>query len=341
MHPKIFILFSFKAGPWGGCNQFLNALKKQFLSRGILASSPINSKFIIFDSYNKIIAAIFLKFIFPNKFFIHRIDGPISFYRNTFSSVDSLIYKIGYRIADGIIFQSEYSKQSNLRLNMPIPKFSKVIVNAPDNNIFYKKNDNSRKLNNKIKIISASWSSNYKKGFDIYNFLDKNLNFNKYEMTFVGNSIFKFKNIVHISPVDSILLAEKLRSSDVFLTASINDPCSNIVLEAMSCGLPVVARKSGGHAEIISKGGVTFNGKLDVLDSIDKLCNDYFNYKNSIPNRTIKRVCDDYVTFCFDFLKNKIEPKKISFFNITKLLITIIFYFASQKFINFSKKMKK
>jgi len=92
----------------------------------------------------------------------------------------------------------------------------------------------------KVKLIASSWSNNWRKGFDIYRFLDENLDFSKYEMTFVGNSPVKFKNIKQIPPVESRDLAELLRTHHIYITASQNDPCSNSLIEALSCVICII-----------------------------------------------------------------------------------------------------
>ena len=69
----------------------------------------------------------------------------------------------------------------------------KVIYNAVDNKIFFR--GNKEKINYPIKLIYDSWSSNIKKGFNYLKFLDENLDFAKFEMKFIGNSPFTFKNI--------------------------------------------------------------------------------------------------------------------------------------------------
>jgi colanic acid/amylovoran biosynthesis glycosyltransferase len=54
-----------------------------------------------------------------------------------------------------------------------------------------------------------------------------------------------------LSP-DKVL--ERLQSSDVFLLSSLGEGISNAVLEAMSCGLPVVTSDCGGMSEVIHDG---------------------------------------------------------------------------------------
>ena len=66
-------------------------------------------------------------------------------------------------------------------------------------------------------------------------------------MIFVGNSPIEFKNIEIIPPVKSKKLSKLLSKNDYFFTASRDDPCSNSLLEALSCGLIPIYIDSGGH----------------------------------------------------------------------------------------------
>jgi hypothetical protein len=49
-------------------------------------------------------------------------------------------------------------------------------------------------------------------------------------------------------------LARAYASADVFLHCSVTETYGLVVLEAMACGLPVIARDAGGPSEIISEG---------------------------------------------------------------------------------------
>ena len=136
-----------------------------------------------------------------------------------------------------------------------------------------------------------------KKGFEYIRYLDKNLNFKKFKITFVGNSPLKFKNIKIISPVKSTILSKILNQNEYFFTASKNDPCSNSLLEALSCGLIPIYLDSGGHREIVNSQGIIFKSKKELIKKLSKIENYEFSKKFQIKFSTINNKADDYLTF--------------------------------------------
>lgn len=325
-NPKINILFNFHKGPWGGGNQFLKALKKKFISWGIYEENPNKADVILFNSFPfneeyRFIQAYNLKK--KNKIIIHRVDGPISQIRGKDIEIDKMIYLFNDILANGTIFQSNWSKIQNKKLGMKNKKYETIIINAPDPTIFNKINKIPFEKKRKIRLIATSWASNWLKGFKIYQYLDEKLNFLKYDLTFIGNSPIYFKNIKWIKPIKSHELAKHLKKNDIFITASKNDPCSNSLIEALHCGLPVVVLNDGGHPEIVGKAGELFKDENDVLEKIDKVIQDYNYYKKNITVPLLDEIATKYVNFIkkiYQDYKNKTYSPKISnLFQIYKI----------------------
>jgi len=300
---KIHILYPFVDGPWGGANQFLKAVREYFIKLDMYTADKNEADIILFnsspmalvDSLNSIKN---LKIKYPNKIFINRIDGPVFYIRDRNVYIDKAFYHFNTLFCDGTIFQSNWSKDKNYFLGMDKNSFETTILNAPNPEIFNKDDKVAFNTNRKIKLIATSWSANMKKGFETYAWLDKNLDFDRFEFTFVGNSPIEFKNIIHKQPMDSNALVKELKLHDIFITASQSDPCSNSLIEALHCGSVAIGLNDGGHTEIIGKGGEVFNTNDEILDKLDKIVKNYKKYQDSINLPTIDEVGKKYYVFC-------------------------------------------
>jgi hypothetical protein len=51
--------------------------------------------------------------------------------------------------------------------------------------------------------VATSWSTNPKKGVEVYSHLDAHLDLSRFYMTFIGNTPTSFRNIRHVPPVGS------------------------------------------------------------------------------------------------------------------------------------------
>ena len=327
---KVYIGYTFFQGAFGGGNQFLKALKKNLKKMCNYEKNPKKADCILFNSHHNIDDILRLKLKNQDKIFVHRIDGPIHLIRGNNRKIDKIIYKLNKIIADGTVFQSEWSRKENYKHGLKKNHFEIVIKNACDNSIFH---PNEKKIDDnpikRVKLIATSWSNNLNKGFALYKYLDENLDFNRYSMTFIGNSPIKFKNINNISPKESKDLANLLQNSHIFITGSKNDPCSNALIEALSCCLPSVALNDGGHPELIKKGGEVFNTFDECIKKVEFIRNNYELYRSNIQVQNIEQITRQYLSFFkkieTNYSNNKYEPKKLSIFDYYNLLIRYFF----------------
>jgi len=291
---KLNIFFNFQDSAFGGGNQFLKTLKHKLNTLNLYEEDAKNSSVIIFNSHQQYQEIFKLKKVLLNTKFIHRVDGPIRLYNDMSDTRDDIVYNLN-RLSDGTIFQSKYSFENNIKLGMKCPSRYRIIQNFCDENIF--KTKNSIGINAKIRIISTSFSTNIKKGFGIYKFLDDNLDLSKYEYVFVGNSPAQFNNIKNIGCLNTEEVAKELYKSDIYLTASQNDPCSNSLIEAQTVGLPTIALNSGGHPEIINNNAELYESKDDLLEKINNVSSniqDYFLKRSKINS---DRITEKYIQF--------------------------------------------
>src|SRR3990167_7910023 len=260
---KIFINFDFQneelgGGLWGGANQFLLALKKFFIKEGLYSDDPINCDIFLMNSHHNVENIWKIKTLNPNMVICHRVDGPISTYSGlNEENRDKVVFYYNMIYADATLFQSEYSLKATSSLGFKFKQPTEIILNACDNSIFFP-------ALNKIKNRRIK---------------------------------YQFKNSKYISPQSSIKLAEILREQDIFISASLNDPCANSILEALSCGLPVVYLNSGGHPELVREGGKSFENKDDILNSIDLVAGNYDDYRKNIKVKTFEEIGKQYVEF--------------------------------------------
>jgi len=292
MRPKIHILYKFVEGPWGGGNQFLKILLCYFREARVYSESPEDADVILFNSYpfssEYLFNLVFKLKWKSDKILIHRVDGPISYVRGTDKTIDKIIFLFNKLFADGTIFQSNWSREKNYQIGMRRPPYETIIRNAPDPNVFnskHKKQPNEKKL----KLIASSWSSNIGKGFDIYRFLDEHLDFNRYQMTFVGNSPIQFNNIKWIRPVPSLELADLLKEHDIYIIA------------------------------IVGKAGELFEDESNVIEAIEKVAQDYKYYQAQLDLPNAYMVGKRYYQFTKniyeEFSNGSYHPKKASFSN--------------------------
>lgn len=163
-------------------------------------------------------------------------------------------------------------------------------------------------------------------------------------MTFVGNSPFKFKNIILKEPMGSETLASELKKHDIFITASQSDPCSNSLIEAMHCGLPALGLDDGGHTEIIAQGGEVFEVHSEIPQKIDLIVENYEEYQKNINLPTIDEVGELYFQFLkriYDEREGSYKPKKPTLFDYLKIKSYVVLWNIEEKLFAIKRRLLK
>ena len=296
---KIFVIYESIDEPTGGGNQFLKMLKKQFAEQGVLGDTAEQSDILLFNSHHFLDKVYSYKKSFANKKFVHRIDGPMRLYNDLSDPRDQQVYFANENFADATIYQSQWSMDKNLEMGLELNKVNTVIQNCADDKIFFPKKRDKISEKNKIRIFSSSWSDHLKKGFNFYKYLDENLDFNSYDYFFAGRSPINFNNINNLGALDSKELSQELRLSDVFVTASQNDPCSNSLIEGISSGLICLALNSGGHPEIVQNKELLFNDETEFFEILKSIG----DHTKKTTIRKPNLVASEYIKFFKEILK--------------------------------------
>lgn len=293
---------TFYPPPYGGANQFMRALGIALSARGVRvlenAAYGADAHLLQGNGFN---VGRFTRHVRPGAAVVHRLDGPVHLYRGFDRDKDEAVFALNRSHASATVMQSAWSLERTVAMGYR-PVNPVVIPNAADPRIFRPGPARAVDGRGKLRIISTAWSDNPRKGAAIYAFLDRHLDWSRFEYTFVGRIAATFRNIRLVPAVTSEDLAEHLRAHDVYLTASENDPCSNALAEALACGLPAVYLASGGHPELVGPAGLPFTGEADVLEAIDQVAAYHDAFRRVVRPATMGDVADRYVRLVCDVL---------------------------------------
>jgi glycosyltransferase involved in cell wall biosynthesis len=287
------IFHMFAPAPSGGGNQFLHALERELEGRGIVIEHnaiSASTRACLFNSFNFDLRRL-QRFARTGVRAVHRVDGPVGAYRGFDDGTDDRIATIN-RLAAATIFQSHWSLEKHRELGYDFAE-PFVILNAPDPRIFNAEGRTPFARGRRVRVIASSWSDNPRKGGATYRYLADTLDPDRYELLFVGRSREPLPNA--LPPVGSEELASLLRRQDVFIAASYDDPCSNSVLEALACGLPVVYRRSGGHPELVGEAGLGFDDDDEIPFLLDRLVDQYEPRQAAIAVPALADVASAYL----------------------------------------------
>lgn len=106
----------------------------------------------------------------------------------------------------------------------------------------------------------------------------------------IKKEISKRDNVIHLMNIDDETLNNFYNTSDVFLFPSLYEGFGYPPLEAMQCGLPVIASDNTSLKEIIADGGILCNPNdfMKIFDEINKLLDDE-NFREIMKRAGIER----------------------------------------------------
>ncbi len=287
------VFHEFHRPPYGGGNQFLLALVGELERRGLSVEKNRLSgatPACLYNSFNFDFRRL-QRFAREQVRMVHRVDGPVGVYRGFDDGTDRRIAEIN-KLADTTILQSQFSLEKHRELGLDL-RNPVVVRNTVDPAIFHPAAP--REPHERLRVISTSWSGNPRKGGDILAWIDRHLDFDAFEVTFAGNTEQTFERIRVVEPLASLPLADLLRSHDVYLAASRDDPCSNALLEGLACALPAAFLRSGGHPELVGEGGLGFDDAEEVPHVLNRLRDELDVRRARIRVPSLADVADRYL----------------------------------------------
>jgi glycosyltransferase involved in cell wall biosynthesis len=290
------VLHELAPPPAGGGHQFVRALVRELESRGLaveLNRVSAGTPACLFNSFNFDLARL-RRFAERGARMVHRVDGPIGAYRGFDDGTDAWIANVNAELAAATIFQSRYSLERHRELGFELRE-PVVIPNAVDPAIFHPPASREPLEGRRARLVATSWSDNPRKGGETLAWLDRNLDHRRFEVTFAGRPPGTFEHVRVVGPLDSSALASLLRTQDLYLAPSHDDPCSNALIEALACGLPAAFRESGGHPELVGDAGLPFRRDDELGDVLDRLVAELDRRRASISTHPIAWVADRYL----------------------------------------------
>jgi glycosyltransferase involved in cell wall biosynthesis len=290
------IFHEFAPPPSGGGHQFIRALSAELERRGLeVEENRISggTPRCLFNSFNFDPARL-RRFARDDVRMVHRVDGPIGVYRGFDDGTDRRIEAMNAELAHATVLQSRFSLQAHRRLGIELVE-PVVITNAPDPAIFRPPTERQPLDGRRLRVVAVSWSDNPRKGVDALQAIGSVADPERFELTFVGRAPEGLTGWRAVPPRPSHELADLLRTQDCYVAASLDDPCSNALLEALACGLPALYRRSGGHPELVAEGGVGFDGHDDVRAALDRLAAELERRRAAIVVPALTEVADRYL----------------------------------------------
>ena len=318
------ISINYKAiqAPYGGGNQFVinfyNYLKKEHNVFFDLRSDKLDFILVVEtrDTHNTTYTMRdifkYLKFKNPTTLVVHRIN-ECDERKKTF--LMNFRLRLANYLADHTVVISKYLKTLNVFFNNK-KKYITLISNGSNPKIFRYKKKTIKKISTlPIKIVTHHWSPNYRKGHDIYQFIDNLITKqkwkNKIKFTYIGNypKNLKYYNTSFVKPLHGKKLALELLKHDIYINASINEPGGQSHIEAAMCGLPILYRNSGGIIDTSKNYGVSFNNQEDLERSLKKIINNYAYFKKKLLKYpfTSELCCKNYSRLFNLLIKKKNE----------------------------------
>ena len=174
---------------------------------------------------------------------VHRLDGLRGIYTGTSIPNDLQQIEIS-NLVDYIIFQSKFSLYCFRQHGYEADNHT-IVFNGIDPEKFAFTNRELPEKDKPIRLIASSWSTAEMKGFATISSLSE---FAGFEVHFVGrwNENIDSKNVILHQPLTHTQLVKLYKNMNLFLHAAENDPCPNVVIEALASGMPIVHINSGG-----------------------------------------------------------------------------------------------
>lgn len=258
---------------------------------------------------------------------LYRMDGIYYDFLTTKSAVRKYnkLIATAMKLSDRIIYQSNFSRimASQLFNGHELP--GTVIYNGADTNVFKKEGTILDRPKDKKVILSiAFWGTPLMADYSIKTIVDiaKELVYrDDLEFWILGYAYPPQEQLIEKANLPNITwydlktsiprekMPEYIRTADLILHTRPNDACSNLIIEAMNVGKPIVGLNLGSTPELLGDAGLRGECEpsfqhfpvIDIESMSDKILKTFDNYeyyRKRIVERskmfTLQSMCDNY-----------------------------------------------
>lgn len=260
---KVFVSRAPVAGPWGGGNRWLRAFYDELLACGHTITDALNADVLVAVAVSRggdaeLSAADVCNIARArNKKCIFRVNDCDA--RKGTTDVDARVMSAIAKY-DATIFVSDWIRQYFVA-----DRQHTVIINGVDHEVFTPPDQCACEQSRTLKIVTHHWSDNLMKGAHWYEAIDEMSQELDIVFTYIGRHRCSFsKRTIVVPPCDGAELAAHLKTNDLYVSGSICDPGPNHIIEAVTCGLPLIVSSDGG-------GCVEFAAGASVVSTIEQL----------------------------------------------------------------------
>lgn len=181
----------------------------------------------------------------------------------------------------GVISVSSENKRKSVRYGLAKEENIIVLPNAVDSSIFVK--DTARDIRKELGVsdddflIVFTGAFIHRKGSARLSAAIDKLNDPHIKVAFIGGSLVgddatpTCRGVVHMGKINHDEVPQYLYAADVFCLPTLNEGCSNAIVEALACGLPVVSSNLPFNEDILDKtNSITIN-PMDVDQIADAI----------------------------------------------------------------------
>jgi len=317
---KISINLPYIDKPFGGGHRFVVALREFLINKShevvnhlqdsdidlILLVSPL---YFQVNSYNYLKAAAY-KLKHPRTIIVHRVNTT-DIGRGS-HEVDFGFQEVS-KWADYTIFISEWVHKYYKENGLEYKKYS-VIHNGADTRLFNSSGGTTWNGKGPLRIVSHLWSTNFRKGKDVYEKLDRLLADSfyqeRFQFTYIGQKSqkIKLKNSRWLEPLYGDDLVDEIKRHHTYLAPFTFEAAGMSHIEGASCGLPLLYRNSGALPEYCDGFGVIFD-ENNFVQKLEKIYQEYSYWKSQMSkySETSDKMLASYYEVIIQLLSTRSE----------------------------------